>query len=47
MMAYEGSESDQKNFGKLILEVQHETKTLNMKLERILIKLHRQNVLTI
>ena len=42
MMAYEGSESAPDNFGKFIHQFQSETKTLNMKLERILIKLYRQ-----
>ena len=32
------------NFGKFIHQIQPETKTLIRKLERILIKLYRQNV---
>ena len=44
MMAYERSDSAQDNFGKFIHQFQPETKTLIRKLERILIKLHRQNV---
>ena len=43
-MAYERSGSTQDNFGKFIYQLQPETKTLVWKLERILIKLHRQNV---
>ena len=42
MMAYERSESARDNFGKLIH--QPVTKTLIQELERILIKLYRQNV---
>ena len=44
MMAYEGSESVQDNFGKFIHQFQPERKTLIKKLERILIELYRQNV---
>ena len=44
MMAYERSESARDNFGKFIHQFQTETKTLIRKLERILIKLYRQNV---
>ena len=44
MMAYEGFESPPDNFGKFIHQFQPETKTLIWKLERILIKLYRQNV---
>ena len=44
MMAYEGSESARNNFGKFIHQFQPETKRLIRKLERILIKLYRQNV---
>ena len=44
MMAYEGSESARDNFGKFIHQFQPETKTLIRKLERVLIKLYRQNV---
>ena len=44
MMAYERSESTQDNFGKFIHQFQPETKTLIRKLERILIKLYRENV---
>ena len=44
MMAYEGSESTQDNFGKFIYQLQPKTKTLVWKLERIIIKLYRQNV---
>ena len=44
MVAYEGSKSAWDNFGKLIHQFQPETKTLIRKLERILIKLYRQNV---
>ena len=44
MMAYEGSESAWDNFGKFIHQFQPETKTLIRKLEKILIKLYRQNV---
>ena len=43
-MAYEKSESARNNFGKFIHQFQSETKTLIKKLERILIKLYRQNV---
>ena len=44
VMAYERSESTLDNFGKFIHQLQLETKTLTRKLERILIKLYRQNV---
>ena len=44
MMAYEGSENTWDNFGKFIHLFQPETKTLIRKLERILIKLYRQNL---
>ena len=44
MVAYERSESVRDNFGKLIYQFQPKTKTLAKKLERILIKLYRQNV---
>ena len=44
MMAYERSKSTQDNFGKFIQQFQPETKTFIRKLERILIKLYRQNV---
>ena len=44
MMAYERSESARDNFGKFIHQFQPETKTIIRKLERILIKLYRQNV---
>ena len=44
MMAYARFESARDNFGKFIHQFLPETKTLNMKLERILIKLYRQNV---
>ena len=44
IMAYKGSESAQDNFGKFIHQFQPETKTLIRKLERILIKLYKQNV---
>ena len=44
MMAYKGSKSTRDNFGKFIHQFQPETKTLIRKLERILIKLYRQNV---
>ena len=44
MMAYERSESAQDNFGKFIHQFQPEAKTVIRKLERILIKLNRQNV---
>ena len=44
MMAYERSERAWNNFGKFIHQFQPETKTLIKKLERILIKLYRQNV---
>ena len=43
-MAYERSESSRDNFGEFIHQFQPETKTLIRKLERILIKLYRQNV---
>ena len=43
MMADEKFESAQDNFGKFIHQFQPETKTLR-KLEKILIKLYRQNV---
>ena len=44
MIAYKNSESARDNFGKFIHQFQPETKTLIRKLERILIKLYRQNV---
>ena len=44
MMAYETPESTQDNFGKFIDRLQPKTKTLVRKLERILIKLYRQNL---
>ena len=44
MMAYKESESAWDNFGKFIHQFQPETKTLIRKLERILIKLYRENV---
>ena len=44
MMAYEESESGRDNFGKFIHQFQTETKSLISKLERIFIKLYRQNV---
>ena len=44
MMAYERSKSPRENFGKIIYQFQPETKTLIRKLERILIRLNRQNV---
>ena len=43
-MAHARSESARHNFGKLIHQFQLETKTFIRKLERILIKSHRQNV---
>ena len=46
-MAYEESESPRDNLGKFIHQFQPEDKTLIRKLERILIKLYRQNVFTI
>ena len=47
MMAYERSESAWDNFGKFIHQFQPETKTLFRKLDRILIKLYKQNVFII
>ena len=44
MMAYVRSDSAWDNFGKFIHQFQFETKKLIRKLERILIKLYRQNV---
>ena len=44
MMAYEKSESARDNFGKFIHQFQPEIKTLIRKLEKILIRLYRQNV---
>ena len=44
MMAYEGSESTQDNFGKFINQFKPETKTLIGKLERIVNKLDGQNL---
>ena len=44
MIAYEGSESAQDNFEKFFYQFQPEIKTLIRKLERILNKLHRQNL---
>ena len=44
MMACERFESAWDNFGKFIHRFQPETKILIRKLERILIKLYRQNV---
>ena len=43
MMVYETFKSARDNFGKFIHQFQGETKTLIRKLERILIKLYRQN----
>ena len=45
MMAYEGSESTQDNFGKFIYQIPPEIKTLIRKLERISNKLYWQNLL--
>ena len=45
MIAYEGSERAQDNFGKFIHQFQHETMTLIRKLERIL--LYRQNLFNV
>ena len=44
MMAYKRSKRVRDNFSKFIYQFQPETKTLIRKLERILIKLYRQNV---
>ena len=44
MMADESFEIARDNFGKFIQKFQPETKTLIRKLERILIRLYRQNV---
>ena len=44
MMAYERPKSAWNNFSKFIKQLQAKTKTLVRKLERILIKLNRQNV---
>ena len=44
MMASERSKSTWDNFGKFISQFQPKTKTLVRKLERILMKLYRQNV---
>ena len=44
MMAYEGSEDARDNFGKFICQFQPEILTFISKLERILIKLYRQNL---
>ena len=44
VMVYEGSKSVLDNFSKFIYQLQPKTKTLAKKLERILIKLYRQNV---
>ena len=43
-MAYEWSKDAQDNFCKFIYQLQPKTKTLVKKLERILLKLYRQNV---
>ena len=43
MMANERSESTRDNFGKFLSQLQLKTNTLVMELERILIKLYRQN----
>ena len=43
-MAYKSSESTRENFSKFIRLFQPETKTLIRKLERVKIKLYRQNV---
>ena len=43
-MDYKVSENAGDNFGKFIYQFQPETKTLIKKLERILIKLYKQNV---
>ena len=44
LMVYERSKSAPDDFGKVIYQFQSKTKTLLRKLERILIKLYRQNV---
>ena len=44
IMADERSESARDNFGKFIYQLRRKTKTLFRKLERILIKLYRQNL---
>ena len=44
MMANERSKSTRDNFDKFIHQLQRETKTLIRKLERILIKLYKQNL---
>ena len=44
MMAYERSESSRDNLSKFIYQLPPKSKTLVMKLERILIKLYTQNV---
>ena len=44
MMAYEMSENARNNFGKIIHQFQPEPMTFIRKLERIFIKLCRQNV---
>ena len=44
IMAYEGFESAPDNFSKFIYHLQPKTKALVWKLERILIKLYRQNM---
>ena len=43
-MAYEQSKSSRKKFGKFIHQFQPETNTLIRKLEMVIIKLHRLNV---
>ena len=44
LMVYKKSESAGNNFGKFIHQFQPETKTLIRKLEKILIKLYKQNM---
>ena len=44
MIAYERFESGRDNLGRIINQLQHKTKTLGRKIERITIKFHLQNV---
>ena len=44
MMVCKGSQIARENFGKFIYQLQPKTETLLRKVERILIRLYRQNV---
>ena len=47
MMAYKESKSAEDNFGKFIYKLQPKSKALVRRLERILIKIYKQNVFII